>query len=529
MTRAFLLMLIAAAAACGQPVVATAQYDNQRTGANSAETLLTPRNVNSARFGKLFVVPVDGDVYAQPLYVPNVEIPGKGVHNVVYVATEHDSLYAIDAAGQPATPLWRVSFLNPAAGVNPVSDRDMACPFISPEVGITSTPAIDVASRTIYVLVRTAVGRDRDTRFFQRLHALDLGTGAERPGSPVMIRASVTTRAWFGLLSKEVRFHALLENPRAALLLAGGQVYLTWGSACDVGPYYGWVQAYDARTLKPTGTFNTAPDAGEGGIWQSDAGIAADRDGAVYAVTGNGKFNAAAGGRDYGDSVLKLAMRNGALAVRDYFTPFDEARLNRNDIDLGSSGPVLLPDQAGPHPHVLLAAGKAGLVYVIDRDRMGGYHAGSNAHAVETLQVGTGAFGAPAYWNGHVYYANRKDALKDFALENGKLAAMPAHQSAAQFAHPGAIPSVSANGSKDGIVWLVVSPGPNRQGYDSDAILHAYDAADVSRELYTAELGPSVRFSMPTVAGGRVYIGGRRMLYVYGLREPAPRAGTRAE
>ena len=506
-------------------MVATAQYDNQRTGANLAETILTPRNVNPARFGKLFVAPLDGDVFAQPLYVPNLEIPGKGVHNVVFVATEHDSVYALDAAGEPKEPLWRASFINPAAGVNPVAERDVHCGFISSEVGVTSTPVIDTASRTIYVLARTAEsGADRTVRMFQRLHALDLTTGAERPGSPVLIRASVTGASWFGLFSKEIAFHAALENPRAALLLSGGNVYLAWGSACDVGPYYGWVQSYDARTLKQTGVFNASPDAGESGIWQSDTGIAADGDGAVYAVTGNGKFNASTGGRDYGDSVLKLGFHNGTLGVRDYFTPFNEALLNVADIDLGSSGPVLLPDQAGPHPHVLVTAGKAGLVYVIDRDRMGGFQRFSNSHAIQTLQVGTGAFGAPAYWNGHLYYANRKDPLKDFRVENGKLVPTPLHQGGEPFEHPGAIPCVSANGNRDGIVWLVVSRGPNRQRVDSDAILHAYDALDVRNELFSAVLGPSVRFAMPTVAGGRVYIGARRALYVYGLlsRRPSP-------
>ncbi len=459
-----ILLFTLAAVANAQPVVATAQYDNQRTGANSTETVLTPRNVTPAHFGKLFVIPVDGDVYAQPLYVPNLEIPGKGMHNVVLVATEHDSIYAIDAAGKPPAPLWQVSFINPAAGVNPVAERDVSCPFIAPEVGITSTPVIDAASRTIYVLARTAErGPDGSPRFFQRLHALDLANGAEKPGSPVLIRASVTATTFFGLLSKEVSFHALLENPRAALLLSGGNVYLTWGSACDVGPYYGWVQSYDARTLKSTGVFNTSPDSGESGIWQSDTGIAADREGAVYAVTGNGKFDAADGGRDYGDSVLKLGFHNGALGVRDYFTPFDEEQLNRADIDLGSGGPVLLPDQPGPHPHLLVAAGKAGLVYLIDRDRMGGFHAGSNSHAIQTLQVGTGAFGAPAYWNGHLYYANRNDVLKDFRRRKRQAHPTPAHQGADRFDHPGAIPSVSANGARDGIVWLAVSRGANRK------------------------------------------------------------------
>jgi hypothetical protein len=520
--REILLLVVWAACACAQPIVATAQYDNQRTGANVAETTLTPRNVNAKHFGQVAAIHVDGDVYAQPLYVPNLEIPGKGVHNVAFIATEHDSVYAFDAANQPAAPLWRASFLNPAAGVAPVSARDLGCPFIAPEVGITSTPVIDAPSRTIYVLARTAErGPDGNPRFYQRLHALDLATGAERPGSPVLIRASVTVPGWFGLFSTELHFHAALENPRAALLLAGGNVYLAWGSACDYGPYYGWVLAYDARTLKQTGVFNTAPDGQESGIWQSDAGIAADRDGAVYALTGNGKFDAASGGRDYGDSALKLGFRNGALAVRDYFTPFDERRLNREDVDLGSSGPVLLPDQAGAHPHVMLAAGKAGLVYVIDRDHMGGFRAGSNSHAIQTLQVGTGAFGAPAFWNGHVFYANRKDNLRDFAVDSGMLVPTPVHWSARQFDHPGAIPTVSANGGKDGIVWLVESKGPNRHGNDSDGFLHAYDAADVSRELYADVMGPAVRFTMPTVAGGRVYVGARGVVYVYGLRDAA--------
>ncbi len=530
MIREILLFLtLAAAAHAQQPLVATAQYDNLRTGANTAETALTPRNVTRDHFGKLFVIPMDGDVYAQPLYVPHLTMGGKGSHDVVFVATEHDSVYAIDAA-ESGAPLWRASFINPAAGVNTLSERDMQCGFIAPEVGITSTPVIDARSGTIYVLVRTAErGSDGVVRFYQRLHALDLATGAEKPGSPVLIRASVTTRAWFGFFNKEIAFHAALENPRAALLLSGGNVYLAFGSACDVGPYYGWVLAYDARTLKPTGVFNAAPDSGESGIWQSDTGLAADSSGAVYAVTGNGKFTAATGGRDYGDSVLKLAMQNGGLGVRDYFTPFDEARLNSGDVDLGSSGPVLLPDQPGSHPHLLVAAGKAGVVYVIDRDHMGGFHAGSNSHTLQTIQVGTGAFGAPAYWNGHLYYANRRDALKDFIVRDGKLVPEPAHQGSEQFTHPGAIPAVSANGTKDGIVWLVVSKGPTRQAVDSDAILHAYDAADVSQELYTDTLGPSVRFAIPTVAAGRVYIGARHELYVYGLRDsPRPHAPATA-
>jgi len=513
------IFLLIALTASAQAQVLTAQYDNQRTGANIHETVLTPRNVGSKKFGRLFVFPVDGDVYAQPLYVPNLEIAGKGAHNVIFVSTEHDSVYAFDAAGRAAEPLWQTSFINPAAGIITVSERAARCSLITPEYGITATPVIDVESRTMYVLVRTSErGRDGEERFYQRLHALDIATGKEKPGSPVLIRATAATSTFFGLIPQQVTFHALIENPRAALLLSRGQVYIAWGSACDAGPYHGWLLSYDARTLKQSGVFNASPDSEESGFWQSDAGLAADGDGAVYAVTGNGKFDAAAGGRDYGDSVLKLGFRNGAFGLRDYFTPYNQEALNRSDVDLGSSGAVLLPDQPGPHPHLLVTAGKQGVVYLIDRDRMGGFHEGSDSHAVQTLKLGTGAFGAPAYWNGHLYYANRMDALRDLSVEGGKLAL--AGRGAIQYSHPGAIPVVSAHGGKDGIVWILYGKGPsNRDGHaDSDGILQAYDAADISRLLFTEEIGPSLRFTMATVAGGRVYIGARRAVYVYGLR-----------
>jgi len=516
---------LALAVALAQPLIPTAQYDNLRTGANLHETVLTPRNVNSASFGKLLVLPVDGDIYAQPLFVPKLEIPGKGIHNVVFVATEHDSVDAFDAAGQPESPLWHVSFLRD--GVTTVPQAAVSCFFIEPEIGITSTPVIDAASRTMYVLARTAErGSDGQNRYFQRLHALDITTGAERPGSPVLIRASIKVPSLFGLFESEVSFHALRENPRAAMLLANGNVYMAWGSSCDVGPYYGWVLAYDSHTLKQTGVFNAAPGARESGIWQSDAGIAADDAGNVYAVTGNGAFNAASGGHDYGDSVLKLGRENGALAVRDYFTPFNQSDLNAHDADLGSAGPVLLPDQPGPHPHLLVATGKPGVIYLLDRDRMGQFHAGSDSHALQTLPAPgprTAAFGAPAYWNGHLYYSGSNAVLKDFALDQGRLSPAPAHLGAALLPEPGAIPTISANGAKDGIVWILLTKGWTESS--TYGILQAYDAADVSRLLYTAEshgpdaLGLVLRFTVPTVADGRAYIGMRHALYVYGLRD----------
>lgn len=508
--------------ALAQPLIPTAQYDNSRTGANLQETVLSPRIVNSKQFGKLFILPVDGDVYAQPLFVPNLEIRGQGKHHVVLVATEHDSVYAFDAAGEPAAPLWHASFINPSKGIRPVPESAVRCPFISPEIGITPTPVIDSATNTMYILARTAeFDREGVERYYQRLHALDIATGAERPGSPVLIRATVTIRGWLGIFNTDVTFHAQLENPRAALLLSKGNVYIAWASSCDVGPYHGWVLAYDARTLKQTGVFNTSPESDESGIWQADAGIAADSEGNVYAVTGNGKFDVATGGHDYGDSVLKLGFISGALTVRDYFTPYNERKLNSEDNDVGSSGPVLLPDQPGPHPHLLVTSGKEGVIYVIDRDRMGHFHAGSDSHAVQTLRAaGTGGFGAPAYWNGHLYSFGCNDVLRDFAINGGRLS--PAHQGSFKFKDPGAIPVVSANGTQDGVVWIVLTKGWRDRG--NYGALQAYDAADVSHLLYSSleqpgrdDGGMALRFAMPTVANGRVYVGFRRAVYVYGL------------
>jgi hypothetical protein len=501
--------------------VTTSQYDNARTGANLKETILTPRNVNARQFGKLFTLKVDGDIYAQPLFLPGVEIPGKGVHDVVFIATEHDSVFAFDAAGQPAEPLWQVSFLKP--GVTTVSAREVACPFITPEIGITPTPVIDRDTGTLYVLARTkdSQGMLSGNRFVQRLHALAITTGAEKFGGPVEIKASVKGRG-AGSTGGTVEFDPLRELPRAALLLSKGQVYLTWGSSCDVGPYHGWVMAYDGRTLTQTAVFNTSPDAEESGIWQGDTGPAADSDGNVFVVTGNGRFNANALGRDYGDSVLKLALGKTGFELRDYFTPFNQQELNSEDADLGSGGPLLLPDQPGPHPRLLIAGGKGGGIYLIDRDQMGKYHSGSDSHAVQVIRQKAGIYSAPAYWKNHVYLSMRDSVLHDFKLENGKLSPAPVAKAADDFEDPGATPTVSANGAESGIIWVLRSKG--WRSPDRPAVLCAYDASNISRELYTSEqnsardrTGLCLRFNIPTVVNGRVYVGAKRELDVYGL------------
>ena len=503
----------------------TAQVDNARTGANLNEKILTPSNVNSTQFGKLFTVKVDGDVYAQPLYLPDLDIPGKGKHNVLFVATEADSVYAFDADGASAAPLWHATLANSAQGAQVLSQRDVSCFFIAPQIGITSTPVIDIKTGTLYVLVRTKESKGvlHSDEFHQRLHALAITTGAEKFGGPVEITASVKG-AGGGGSNGRIAFDSQRENPRAALLLVNGTVYLSWGSSCDVGPYHGWLISYDAHTLAQKNVFNTSPDARDSAIWQGDAGPAADKDGNIFVVTGNGEFDAATNGRDYGDSVLKLSSGPQGLKLLDYFTPSNQAQLNERDNDLGSSGPVLLADQPGVHPHLLVTAGKEGKIYLIDRDRMGKYQPGDDPHAVQTISASHGAFGAMAYWNGNVYFIGSETRLEDFSVERGQLKLKASGNT--KFFDSGATPAISANGTKDAIVWAASSKNWNEPP-GKFAVLYAYDAADVNHELYTTEqnsardrAGTALRFAIPSVVNGKVYLGVKGQVDVYGLLPP---------
>jgi hypothetical protein len=495
--------------------VTTSQYDNMRTGATLNERTLTPQNVNAKQFGKLGAFKVDGAVYAQPLFVPAVEIPGKGKHDVLFVATEHDSVYAFDAYGPNDSPLWHVNFLDRKRGVTTVPARDVQCPFIAPEVGITSTPVIDMGTGTLFVLARTMIDHTlSDNEYFQHLHALAITTGLEKFGGPKLISASVRGKG--GNANGQVRFDPLLENPRASLLLARDTLYLTWASSCDVSPYHGWVMAYDPQTLAQKAVLNVTPDGIQGGIWASDTGPAADSSGNVYVPTGNGTFDAASGGRDYGDSVLKLALEGSSLIVRDYFTPYDEARLNDGDADLGSSGPLLLPDQAGPHRHLLLQPTKGSMIYVIDRDQMGKFRPDGDA-IVQRIRMAGGGYGAMAYWNQHVFFACSDDFLRDYAIEKSELKLST--YSSTKFESPGATPSVSANGDKDAIVWAIAWNGPGRP-----AILYAFDANKIDQPIYTSEQNSTrdraamaTRFVIPVVTNGRVYFGARGEIELYGL------------
>ncbi len=424
--NACLIITLLAFGQAAMPQTTTSQYDNARTGAYLNETKLTPKNVNQQQFGKLFTLKVDGDIYAQPLFLAGVQITGKGRHDVLFVATEHDSVYAFDAYGNPSTPLWQVSFLKD--GATTIAPREVQCPFIAPEIGITSTPVIDAKSRTLYVLARTK--REHalfPSEYHQQLHAIDIATGSEKLGGPVEIQATVHGRGT-GSESGDLAFEPLRENPRAALLLSNGNVYLSWASSCDVGPYHGWLMAYDAQSLKQKAVFNTSPDADDSGIWASNTGPAADKNGSIFVATGNGHFDAAKGGRDYGDTLLKLNFDGRTIKPTDYFAPFNVDKLDATDGDLGSGGPMLLPDQPGPHPHLAVIGGKEPVLYLLDRDHLGHYHAGTNSHAIQTIPTIDGIFGSMAYWNHHVYLLANHDSLRDFEVKDGKLTLQSSRQ-----------------------------------------------------------------------------------------------------
>ena len=514
--RAALLLLLFPIPSPAQ--IATSQYDNMRTAANLSEKILTPQTVNARRFGKLGAWYVDGPVYAQPLYVPDVDIPGKGRHNVLFVATEHDSVYAFDADRAGSAPLWHVSFLKSNSSRQPVKEQDVSCPFIRPEIGITSTPVIDMRNGTLFVLARTRISHTFGAyEYEQHLHALAITTGAEKLGGPKLIQASVRGRGR-GSSGGKITFDALRENPRAALLLVNGNVILTWGSSCDVDPYHGWVMSYDAETLAQKAALNVTPDGTEGGIWASDAGPAADAAGHVYVPTGNGSFDAGSGGRDYGDSVLKLDA--STLRILDYFTPYDEADLSREDDDLGSSGPTLLPDVSGSRAHILLQPGKGRELYVINRDNMGKFRREGDV-VIQRITLAGGAYGAMAYWNGHVYFVASGDYLRDYAVGDGLLK-QAACALSPRFENPGATPAVSANAGKDAIVWVISTRTWN--GAERPAVLYAYDARKIAQPIYNSEqnagrdrAGLATRFVVPVVVNGRVYFGTRETVEVYGL------------
>jgi hypothetical protein len=508
------VMLVLVSPAGQAQSVLTWHNDNSRTGQNLKESVLTLSNVNSTQFGKKFTRSVDGRIYAQPLYVPSVSIPGMGTHNVVYVATENDSVYAFDAGGAPTTPLWHRAFTNSAKGITAVPCADTpSCSVMGLIVGITGTPVIDSTSKTLYVVTFT----QENGSYFQRLHALNIATGAEKFGGPVVIQASVRGTG-AGSVGGIITFDPHLQNQRPALLLLNGVVYIGWASFGDLGNYHGWVLGYNAATLEQVAVFNDTPNGSQGGIWQSGGGLSAAPGGsAVFLQTGNGTFDAnQTGGVDYGDSFLKLGTTAG-LVVADYFTPDNQLTLDHMDIDVGSGAGLIPPTQSGPFPLEIISAGKQGIIYVVNRDNMGKFHSTRN-NVIQTVIGSIGGYhGSAAYFNNAVYYSGDADFLQRYSLTSGLLSTLPVSESPTQF-NLGSTPSISANGSSNGIVWAV------ERVSSTSSVLHAYNASDVSQELYNSNqnaardsLGGS-KFSVPTIANGMVYVGTFSSLVVYGIR-----------
>ena len=527
----------------------TYHYGAARDGVNTQEYALTTTSVRATTFGKLFSCGVDGAVYTQPLWYPALSVNG-GPHNVVFVATQHDSLYAFDADASPCQQLWHANLLDGTHGG--VANETSVCWYdvgsgygdIQPEVGVTGTPVIDPATNTLYVVSKSETGgcnTGNPKNFRQRLHAIDITTGNESQ-TPVAISASVAGTG-DGSSGGVVSFDAQSEGQRPALALlknvtVGGSVhdvvYIAWASHEDAFPYHGWILGYNAANVQQRlQVFNADPNGGLGGIWMSGNAPAIDAAGNLYVITGNGTFDADTGGSDYGDSFMKISS-NVALGVMDYFTPFNEASLNAVDGDLGSGGVVLLPDQTVGPTHLLVGGGKQGLIYVLDRDQMGQFLPGGD-NIVQEFQADNGSWTTPAFWQNALYIAGSGDHgscdnLRRYPFNNSTSGLFDTSASSASthcFMFPGATPVVSSSGSSNGIVWAteVGCYGTAASPCGGAAILFAYDANNVLTELWDSsqalnqrdQAGNAVKFTVPTVANGKVYIGTRTEVDVYGL------------
>jgi len=500
--------------------VATYHYDTARTGQNLSETMLTPSNVNSSSFGKLFVISVDGRVDAQPLYLTQVSIPNKGTHNVLYVETEHASVYGFDADN--GTLLWQVSML----GAGESTSDDHGCGQITPEIGITSTPVIDPKAGphgTIYVV---AMSKDAAGDYHQRLHALDVTTGAEEFGGPQNVQASFSGTG-DNSSGGNVVFAPGQYAERAGLLLLNGVVYTGWTSHCDIRPYTGWIMGFDQSTLAQVSVLNLTPNGNEGSVWMSGAGLAADTSGNIFVLDANGTFDTTLDANgfpsqgDFGNAFLKISTANNGLAVADYFEMFNQGAENGSDEDLGSGGALVLPDltdSLGHTRHFAVGAGKDSNIYVVDRDAMGKFSPSQNNIYQELQGALSGSvFSMPAYFNNTVYYGAVGDNIKAFAVSNARLANAPASQTGNTFGYPGATPSISANGTTNAILWAAEN--------GNSAVLHAYDATNLSHELYNSNQAPGGRdqfgagnkFITPMITNGKVYVGTTNGVGVFGL------------
>jgi len=500
--------------------VATWRNDLAHSGVNSREYALTSQNVASSSFGKLFSCPVDGWVYAQPLWMANLKIRGTR-HNVVFVATENDSLYAFDADGPGCKTVWSIPNVNlipRGEKIAPLADLEHDSFALGPVTGITGTPVIDPSSQTIYLV---ALSETIDTgTIIQRLHAIDITTGRERPKSPVMIASSVRGTGYDNV-NGTITFAAKMQKQRAALLLLNGIVYVCWGGYNNTDFYHGWLMGYDASTLAQVRVLNDTIDGGRGGIWMSGASPSADSQGNIYLITGNGDFNADhPGGRNYADTFLKLST-SGGLSVSDWFTPFDQKKLAEQDLDFGTGGGAILPDQVrGPFPHLLLGCSKSGTLYVLNRDHLGHYNSQSNSQIVQSFVVDKNEiYATPLFWQNVLYVTADIGPLKAFRFSTvtDQFEIEPFSTSSQRYVYPGVVPVLSAAGTNHAILWAIDAATPG--------VLHAYDPSNLNTEFWNSsqaannrdQPGTGVKFTVPTVANGKVYLGTKTELDVYGL------------
>ena len=495
--------------------VLTYHNDVARTGQNLNESILTTANVTSADFGLVGNLSVDAGVDAEPLYVSNLSLVG-GVHNVVYVVTENDSVYAFDA--DTFAQLWHTSVL----GANETASDNRGCGQVSPIIGITSTPVIDLSAGAHGEIFLVAMSLDNGGNYHQRLHALDLTTGAEISGSPTTIQAT------FPKTSGTTTFDPKQYKERAALLLLNGVIYTTWASHCDAGPYTGWIMGYNETTLQQTSVLDVIPNGSDGAIWMAGDGPAADSSGNIYFLDGNGTFDDTLNSNgfpehgDYGNAFIKLSTSGNSLSVADYFTMSNTDAESNADQDLGSGGEMLLPDVQDTQQntwHLAVGAGKDGHIYVVNRDLMGKFNTSNDSaihQEIDTNGLSGGVWSMPAYFNNVVYYGAVSDHLRAFSIANAKLATPASSLSATSFGYPGTTPSISANGTSAGIVWAVENNG--------SGVLHAYDATNLATELYNSNQAANSRdhfadnkFITPMIANGKVYVGTPNSVAVFGL------------
>ncbi len=521
--------------------VFTYRYDNSRVGANTNESVLTASIVNTNNFGLLTKYTVDGYVYTEPLYVPNVVVPGQGTHNIVIIATEHDSVYAFDADGNVGTNggmLWHTNLGVSALCANQSAFGARFCincyPDIVPEVGVTGTPVIDPNTGTLYLDVFTREVSST-TNFFHRIHALNITNGMEQSYSPMVVTGTVPG-AGRDSSGGVMTFNPKQCNERPALTLANGILYVAYAGYADTDPYHGWVLGYNATNLAPVTNyiFNSTPNAttaafganaAEGGVWMGGNGLCVDSSNNLYFETGNGSFDANTNGGDYADTFIKLSTTNG-FAVADYFTPYNQLSLANGDLDLGACGPILLPDSLGngTHPHLLAGTGKNGTLYLVDRDNMGHYNGtdginGNDNNIVQSIQGATATtWSSPAYFNHQLYLQASSAPMKSYAITNGQITTFATATASASFGVFNGGPVVSANGTNDGIVWVL-----NNAGGTGTEVLYAYAATNISTQLYNSSqlsrdvVGSGIKMTTPTVANGKVYVGSQFGLSIYGL------------